>query len=725
MDLNDIKKIQERMARKRESAERATRNLDELITEAQKIDEKKKKKTAEEKAQEELQAMLEYETLTPKEEEKPKYTTNYIHDPNREWDVRIGDKIEYFDPTLSYELTGYRPITKDEGLDFNPKLFTVAADNYRRNKRYTSLTPGTFKHKQYWDREWDRCVKGLTIGKYRLTGENYFWLNYYRLQSVIAQDEGEELRNEDFPGFINKQYEYFHYLELVRVLRKDGIAFKSRAVGASEIAASNCVHAYTFHKGSINIVTGFLDDYVSKTLSKCWVQLNFLNTETDGAFRHVRMKIDTEDRKRSSKVDRDKVESGWMSEIVGMLHDKPRKLRGDRVYSLFFEEAGSDPMLEIAYTQSEALVKIAGKRCGSRFCFGTGGDEGPALATLKKMFYNPESYKMLPYKNNYGQDQQVQFTGYFIPAYTMWFGDDAGNVGFDERGVVNEDMARKYYEKEFNAIKDPHLLTITKAEFCFTPEDAFVLEGSNRFDQELLLDQLQAITLHKTVEKPKCAKLHWKHNDDGSLNRESKPEIEFVSDSHLKIAELPMKDQNGIPYNNLYIAGIDSIDSDKTTSTGQTDVSQFCMVVMRKQFGIHPPKVVAIYKERPDHIQIAFDNALKLCQFYNCKALFEATRVSIKTHFERYRMLGYLMRRPSATSNTTTRTNLKQFGVPATDAIIDHQLDLIEQYIVDFCDQIQFPEMLDELIRYSYENKRKFDIVAAFGRHTCRIIKVI
>jgi hypothetical protein len=92
--------------------------------------------------------MLEYSSLTPQEEDKkPVYETNYIHDPNKEWDVRIGDKIEYFDPTLSYELTGYRPITKDEGLDFNPKLFTVAADTYRKNGRYTSLTIGTFKHK--------------------------------------------------------------------------------------------------------------------------------------------------------------------------------------------------------------------------------------------------------------------------------------------------------------------------------------------------------------------------------------------------------------------------------------------------------------------------------------------------------------------------------------------------------------------------------------------------
>jgi glutamyl-tRNA reductase len=28
------------------------------------------------------------------------------------WDVKKEDKVEYFDPNLSYELTGYRPISK-------------------------------------------------------------------------------------------------------------------------------------------------------------------------------------------------------------------------------------------------------------------------------------------------------------------------------------------------------------------------------------------------------------------------------------------------------------------------------------------------------------------------------------------------------------------------------------------------------------------------------------
>ena len=40
------------------------------------------------------------------------------------WDIKKDDPIEFFDTSLSYELTGYRPITATQGLDFNPSLFT-------------------------------------------------------------------------------------------------------------------------------------------------------------------------------------------------------------------------------------------------------------------------------------------------------------------------------------------------------------------------------------------------------------------------------------------------------------------------------------------------------------------------------------------------------------------------------------------------------------------------
>lgn len=694
---------------------RPKRTEEELIAAAQEkdkqMDRTRKTPTKEQKTAALLDAMINYENYyKPAEEEAD------VETPKGEWDVKIGDPIEFFDPTLSYELTGYRPITQTQGLDFDPKLFTEAADSYRRNKRYTMFAPGTFKNKQFWTREWDRCVNGCTIGKYRLTGENYFWLNYYRLQSSISQEETTELRTEDFPGFLNKQYEYFHYLELVKILKKDGLAFKARGVGASEIAASNVVHLYTFHQASIGLITAYLEDYVRKTLSKVWLQLNFLNTHTDGEFRHVRMKIDTDMHKRASKVDRDKNESGWMSEIEGITHDSPRKLRGDRVNAIYFEEAGSDPVLEKTYIQAEALVRTGGRRVGSRYLFGTGGDSGPALEALNKMFYNPKAFKILPYKNNYGQDGQVQYTGFFIPAYSMWFGDDEGNIGFDHRGVVDEDRAKEHFIKMFEEIPDPHTLLITRAEFCFTPEDAFILEGSNRFDQELLVEQYNNITIHKTIAGPQAARLSWNvSTESGGVDKNKRPKIEFIPDGPLKIVELPKTDQDGTVFKNLYCIGIDAIDTDSSTSTGQTDVSQFCAVVFRRAFGTEPPKVVAIYKERPQHIQTAFDNALKLCSFYNAKALVEATRISIKQYFEKEHMLYYLMKRPQATANSAKKTNFKQYGVPATQAIIEHQLDLIEQYIVDYSIEIQFPDMLDELIKYSYENKRKFDIVAAFG----------
>lgn len=223
MKKEDIKKL----LAEEKTKKTVGRPQEEVIAEARELDKKRSKErktpTKEEKNRQEFEAMLNY---------KPSQETEIAEQvqSDDEWDVKIGDKIEYFDPNLSYELTGYRPITKDRGLDFDPKLFTVAADSYRKNGRYTQLLPGTFAHLNHWKEEFRRCRDGITIGKYTLTGENYFFLNYYRLLSVIGDNAGQEIRNEDFPGFLAKQYEYFHYLDLCRKAGFDACAFKARAV---------------------------------------------------------------------------------------------------------------------------------------------------------------------------------------------------------------------------------------------------------------------------------------------------------------------------------------------------------------------------------------------------------------------------------------------------------------------------------------------------------------
>ena len=120
--------------------------------------------------------------------------------------------------------------------------------------------------------------------------------------------------------------------------------------------------------------------------------------------------------------------------------------------------------------------------------------------------------------------------------------------------------------------------------------------------------------------------------------------------------------------------------------------------------------------DRPKDIREAYKIALRLLQYYNCKAVLEKSKVSLVTYFRDRKVDNkYLMRRPRSTLNDMQRGTSKEFGAPATESIIKHQLYLIGAYISDYASEIWFEEMLQQLIKYSYDNKKKFDIVAALG----------
>lgn len=52
-------------------------------------------------------------------------------------------------------------------------------------------------------------------------------------------------------------------------------------------------------------------------------------------------------------------------------------------------------------------------------------------------------------------------------------------------------------------------------------------------------------------------------------------------------------------------------------------------------------------------------------------------------------------------------------GVPSTPAVINHGLELVGNFIDDYWHTIDFDEVCEQLINYTIEEKRKFDIVAA------------
>jgi len=144
-------------------------------------------------------------------------------------------------------------------------------------------------------------------------------------------------------------------------------------------------------------------------------------------------------------------------------------------------------------------------------------------------------------------------------------------------------------------------------------------------------------------------------------------------------------------------------------------LSDFCVVIKRRAFGQTEPQYVAIYKDRPNDPREAYEITAKLLTYYSCQAVLEASRTAILTYYRDRKYLHLLMKRPRATMPNVTKGNPNMYGAPAGVKTIIHYRELIYDFILDYYYTIGFLEMLEQLLNYSDEKKKMFDIVAALG----------
>lgn len=641
-----------------------------------------------------------------------------------DWDVRISDgPIEYFDPTLSYEATGYRPIDDTHGLEFNPAWFTEAAVVKKESGKYCPWKFGTKPFRDFWTEQGWRCREGYTSNGYTITGDNYYFLNFYHLLSIDVDYAGEG-RSFVTPSFYVEQYKYFHYVQLCRFYNFDGCTLKSRGIGWSEINASMCANMYTWRQNSTSLVVCYDQKYVEDTIKKIFDQMDENNSNSEGGMRRLRQVKDAALRRRSSHIeyiDKQSVEKGMKSEVYGLVADKPNKIRGKRVEILLMDEGGSWPESQKAFTQAKELVTLQGKRIGNILFFGTGGDSGPNLEGLSEIFKKPKEFGVLGYRHNHTKSGEYCITGFFVPAWSII------RDLMDERGYVNEQEGKAYRQAvDRDPLQNnPKQLLIKCAEQCWYPEEALALEGDERFNTAMLTDQKSRITLFNKRPNeftPRYGLLEYTFAD-GKVDKDSITGIEFVESNKcgpmngVCIIESPQRpEEKDQVYTNLYVAGIDGIDfGNDDTSATTTERSKFCIVIKKRMQGMKEPMYVAYYMGRHDNVKDDYIQALRLIQWYNAKAMIEKTRINFLSFMDgkklKYR---YMMKRPKATeSDKNSRSLQSNFGAPASEQAIQHGLTLVAEFVEEYCHTIWITEMIDQLITYSYENKRKFDMVAA------------
>lgn len=107
----------------------------------------------------------------------------------------------------------------------NTQAFREAAIYWEKHRRYDDGTPGTIYHKDYWNREIDRCINGYETGGIRISGYHYHYLNYTRIE-VTERTYGQVHKNapknakthadrkELFPDFWDVDWAYFTCVDI-------------------------------------------------------------------------------------------------------------------------------------------------------------------------------------------------------------------------------------------------------------------------------------------------------------------------------------------------------------------------------------------------------------------------------------------------------------------------------------------------------------------------------
>jgi hypothetical protein len=77
---------------------------------------------------------------------------------------------------------------------------------YEQTGRYCTYLPGSKKFREFWREQYIRCKYGYTANGYTITGDHYFFLNFYQLPLVDKVEKAGGGRPDGFPNFSEAQY---------------------------------------------------------------------------------------------------------------------------------------------------------------------------------------------------------------------------------------------------------------------------------------------------------------------------------------------------------------------------------------------------------------------------------------------------------------------------------------------------------------------------------------
>ncbi len=426
-----------------------------------------------------------------------------------------------------------------------------------------------------------------------------------------------------------------------------------------------------------------------------------------------------------------KVGGKWIKRgSKSMIHHRTFKdnefaANGTRPSFTYLEEIGFMSNLKASLGQLKECTANGAEKFGTIWMSGTGGDmEGGSTEAVKDVFYDPEAYDCLSFKDTY-EDKPTSI-GLFIPAYMGL------NQYKDKEGNTNKEKALGYLmgerAKAMNA-KSKQPLNDELQQRPIVPSEAFLITGGNIFPTAELKAQLgfvESCTDGNVVGT----------NGEMSINAAGK--VEFTPDLHKKLrpCDYPMKDSEDTtgcwviweqPQANTsygyYLAGTDPYDQDQAANSVSLG-STFIMKRATPGLSIRD-QIVAEYTARPDKAERHHEIVrMGLMYFNNALDLYENEKNTLKMHFDHKHTLYLLSSTPTILKATANSNVNRTYGIHMTTQIKEELEIYARDWLLTVVEGdklnlhfIYSKPLLKELI--SYNDTGNFDRVIAFMLCIC------
>lgn len=327
--------------------------------------------------------------------------------------------------------------------------------------------------------------------------------------------------------------------------------------------------------------------------------------------------------------------------------------QGSRPSSIVLEECGLFSNLKEVYYNTKDNLRNGMRKTGSLIMMGTGGDMDKGTLDAAEMFYNPESYEILPFDDSYEHRGKI---GFFIPAY-MVLTDQMD----DNRKVIIED-ALKHLNKERDKAK-AHSSDKLSKELQYRPlkpSEMFISKSANIFPTPELRRRLAEIETDKYYESTRIkAELYFDPNTPHGVNYSVSETLSPIDSFPLKddssregavvLYDLPYLKDNKVP-EGMYIIGCDPFKDDNPDGSS---LASIYVVKTSKYPHLGFNEIVASYVGRPFMGKNAVNEILhKLSLFYgNAKIYFENSVGNVKDYFEKVKRLDLLATQPVTVFN--------------------------------------------------------------------------